>query len=215
MIDNLSFSKGAFPPYSDDQKWLCISPPCVSTEDCIFTVTPASKSKIYLETPNWVEGLPSYMNVNWNISVPQKKIAQLRFLSERMGVSCDKARAWVHVKEQRPHAEEISCRHDDSLPRVPDMHYNFWINISNCKPSPMSFLSMQFSVTIADKKSGGCCVLCLVSCNIVSRDTSEKDRSILPKVKLFSLLLSFAIIKDREEKNLPATWLMMNGVRLA
>ncbi|KAL8165515.1 UNVERIFIED_CONTAM: hypothetical protein K2H54_046689 [Gekko kuhli] len=122
-------------------------------EDCIFTVTPAPKSKIYLQTPNWVDGLPSYMNVYWNISVPQKNIAQLQFLSEWKDFACEKAWAYVHVKEQRPGAEEISRRNDVSLPKTLDMRHNFWLNISNCKPYPMKFLSMQFAVTIADKKS--------------------------------------------------------------
>ncbi|XP_060103700.1 CUB domain-containing protein 1 [Heteronotia binoei] len=123
-------------------------------EDCIFTVTPAPKSKIYLETPNWVDGLPSYMNVYWNISVPQKNIAQLQFLSGWNDLTCDKAWAYVYVKEQRPNGEEISCRNDESLPKVPHMRHNFWVNISNCKPSPQKLLSMQFAVTITDKKSG-------------------------------------------------------------
>ncbi|XP_015271877.1 PREDICTED: CUB domain-containing protein 1 [Gekko japonicus] len=122
-------------------------------EDCIFTVTPTPKSKVYLETPNWVDGLPSYMNIYWNISVPQKKMAQLQFLSEWKDFTCEKAWAYVHVKEQRPNAEEISRRNDVSLPKTLDMHHNFWLNISNCKPNPMKFLAMQFAVTIADKKS--------------------------------------------------------------
>nr|XP_056713040.1 CUB domain-containing protein 1 [Euleptes europaea] len=120
-------------------------------EDCIFTVTPAPKSKVYLETPNWVEGLPPYMNVYWNISVPKKNTAQLQFLSERMDVSCDKGWAYVYANEQRPNSEETVRRHDQLLPRTLNMRHNFWLNISNCKPLAKHFLSMQFTVTIGQK----------------------------------------------------------------
>ncbi|XP_048367705.1 CUB domain-containing protein 1 [Sphaerodactylus townsendi] len=122
-------------------------------EDCIFTVTPAPKSKVYLETPNWVDGLPPYMSVYWNISVPRKNTAQLRFLSERMDVSCEESWAHFYVNEQRPNAEETVRRNDQPLPKSLDMRHNFWLNITNCKPSAKQFLSLQFSVTITDKRS--------------------------------------------------------------
>lgn len=128
--------------------------------------------------------MPPYMNVNWNISVPQKNIAQLRFLSERMEVACERSWAYVYVKEQRSNAEENIRRNDDSLPKDLDMRYNFWVNISNCKPGPKQPLSMQFMVTIVDKKSGGCYLLCLVSCNCVSH-----GRSVL--LRLLDRSLSF------------------------
>ncbi|XP_054848078.1 CUB domain-containing protein 1 [Eublepharis macularius] len=122
-------------------------------EDCIFTVSPAPKSKVYLETPNWVDGLPSHMNVCWNISVPRKSTAQLQFLSDRMGVICEEGWANVYVNEQTPNADNIVLRNDQLLPRTLDMRHNFWINISNCKPARNNILSMQFTVTIAGKKS--------------------------------------------------------------
>uniref|UniRef100_A0A6J0URK1 CUB domain-containing protein 1 isoform X1 n=1 Tax=Pogona vitticeps TaxID=103695 RepID=A0A6J0URK1_9SAUR len=125
----------------------------IMPEECIFSLTPDSKTKVYLQTPNWLEGMPPFMSVYWNISVPAKQVAQLAFLSERMGVTCERGRAYINIKEQNPNAEETVCRDDQILPKTLDMRHHFWINITNCKPSAKQLLSMQLMVTFIQKKT--------------------------------------------------------------
>ncbi|KAH0627242.1 hypothetical protein JD844_002748 [Phrynosoma platyrhinos] len=122
-------------------------------EECIFSLTPDPKAKVYLETPNWLEGLPSFMSVYWNISIPGKQVAQLNFLSERMGVTCEKGRAYINIREQNLKAEETVCREDQILPKNIEMHDRFWMNITNCKPAARQLLSMQFMVTLVQKNT--------------------------------------------------------------
>lgn len=124
-----------------------------STEDCIFTLSPDPKAKVYVQTPNWLEGLPPLMSVYWNISVPPKQAAQLTFLKEKMGLTCEKSRAFIYIKEQSPKAVETVFRDDNVLPKTLNMRQHFWINISNCKPSAKQQLSLQFLVTF-QKNSG-------------------------------------------------------------
>ncbi|XP_062980247.1 CUB domain-containing protein 1 [Elgaria multicarinata webbii] len=126
----------------------------VVQEDCIFTLTPQPKAKVYLQTPNWLEGMPPFMSVYWNISVPAKHVAQLQFLSNQMGITCEKGRAYTYIKEQRPNAEETVCRDDQKLPKALELQHHFWINITNCKPSAKQLLSMELVVTFVQKKPG-------------------------------------------------------------
>ncbi|XP_053121986.1 CUB domain-containing protein 1 [Hemicordylus capensis] len=122
-------------------------------EECIFTVTPDPQSTVFLQTPNWVEGLPPHMSVYWNISVPPKQTAQLAFINDRMGVTCESGRANIYIQEQSPKAEETVRRDDQLLPKTLDMSNNFWINITNCKPAAKQQLSVQFKMTF-HKKAG-------------------------------------------------------------
>ncbi|KAJ7322590.1 hypothetical protein JRQ81_018877 [Phrynocephalus forsythii] len=124
----------------------------IMPEECIFSLTPEPKTKVYLQTPNWLEGMPPYMSVYWNISVPAKQVARLAFLSERMGVTCEKGRAYINIKEHNPNADETVCRDDQILPKTLEMRHHFWINITNCKPSAKKLLSMQLMVTLTQEK---------------------------------------------------------------
>ncbi|XP_039382992.1 CUB domain-containing protein 1 [Mauremys reevesii] len=122
-------------------------------EKCIFTVTPDPKAQVYLQTPNWFEGLPPYVSVSWNITVPSKQVARLAFLKERMDITCETGRAYVNIKEQKPKAEETVRREDELLPEPLHMYHHFWVNISNCKPVNKKQLSLQFWVTFVSQKT--------------------------------------------------------------
>lgn len=127
---------------------------CFTTEECIFTVTPDPEDKVYLQTPNWYDGLPPHVTVSWNITVPRKQAAHLTFSKDRMGIACETGRAYVNIKEQKPRAEEIVRREDEPLPEPLDMYHHFWVNISNCKPVDKKLLSLQFRVTFMQRKTG-------------------------------------------------------------
>ncbi|XP_060637764.2 CUB domain-containing protein 1 [Anolis sagrei] len=123
------------------------------TDDCIFSLTPDPKAKVYLETPDWLKGFPAHKSVYWNISVPRKRVGQLDFLSEKMGVTCVENRAHIYIREHNPEAKEIVCRDDEKLPRALEIRDHFWVNITNCKPIAGKLLSMQFMVTLVEKNT--------------------------------------------------------------
>ncbi|XP_034985375.2 CUB domain-containing protein 1 [Zootoca vivipara] len=126
----------------------------VIQEECVFSVIPDPKTEVYLQTPNWLEGLPPYISVYWNITVPAKQVAQLSFPKDRMGVTCVQSRANIYIQEQRPNAEETVRREDQKLPKTLDLKHHFWVNITNCKPATNQQLSMQFRVKFIQKKAG-------------------------------------------------------------
>ncbi|XP_418802.4 CUB domain-containing protein 1 isoform X1 [Gallus gallus] len=121
-------------------------------DECTFTVSPDSKAKTYLQTPNSHYGLPPYVSISWYIIVPSKQVARLGFSTDRMGITCETGRAYVNIKEQMPGAEETVRREDELLPQPRNMHYNFWVNISNCKPVDPMQLSLKFWVTFVEKQ---------------------------------------------------------------
>uniref|UniRef100_A0A8C0H1N3 CUB domain containing protein 1 n=1 Tax=Chelonoidis abingdonii TaxID=106734 RepID=A0A8C0H1N3_CHEAB len=150
MRDNITISLKTFA-----LAILCIqSISSCTTEECIFTVTPDPKAQVYLQTPNWFEGLPPYISVSWNITVPNKQVARLAFLKERMDITCETGRAYVNIKEQKPKAEETVRREDELLSEPLLMYHHFWVNISNCKPVNTKQLSLQFWVTFVSQKTG-------------------------------------------------------------
>ncbi|XP_007947889.2 CUB domain-containing protein 1 [Orycteropus afer afer] len=118
-------------------------------EDGIFTVTPDTKSKIYLKTPSW--GLPPLTSVSWNVSVPTNQVACLTFLKEHTDVVCQTGRAFMIIQEQQTHAEEIFNLEDGVLPKPSLRHHNFWVNISNCSPVSGKQLDVLFWVTLTPK----------------------------------------------------------------
>ncbi|XP_075403335.1 CUB domain-containing protein 1 [Tenrec ecaudatus] len=122
-------------------------------EDGIFTVTPDTKSKVYLRTPTWNWGLPPLTSVSWNISVPKNQVACLTFLKERTGVVCQTGRAFMIIQEQRAHAEEIFNLEDEVLPKPSFRHHSFWVNISNCSPVSGKQFELQFWVTLTPRKT--------------------------------------------------------------
>uniref|UniRef100_A0A8C3SHX2 CUB domain containing protein 1 n=1 Tax=Chelydra serpentina TaxID=8475 RepID=A0A8C3SHX2_CHESE len=149
MRDNITISLKTFAVAI-----LCIqSISSCTTEECIFTVIPDPKAHVYLQTPNWLEGLPPYVSVSWNITVPSKQVARLAFLKERMDIACETGRAYVNIKEQKPKAEETVRREDELLPEPLHMYHHFWVNISNCKPVNKKQLSLQFWVTFVPQKT--------------------------------------------------------------
>lgn len=112
------------------------------------------------------------MSVYWNISVLPKQVAQLTFLNERMGITCEKSRAFIYIKEQSAKAVETVCRDDNVLPRTLNLRQHFWINITNCKPSAKQQLSLQFLVTF-QKNSGKLyshCYITKFSMNFIQRN---------------------------------------------
>lgn len=120
-------------------------------EDGIFTVTPDTKNKVYLRTPNWERGLPALSSVSWNISVPRNQVACLTFFKERIGVVCQTGWALMIIQEQRTQMEEIFNLEEVVLPK-PSFHYhNFWVNISNCSPVSGKQLDLLFWVTLTPK----------------------------------------------------------------
>ncbi|XP_074051315.1 CUB domain-containing protein 1 [Macrotis lagotis] len=122
-------------------------------DEGIFTVTPNSTDKVYLQTPNWDRGLPPLTSVSWNISVPSNQVAHLTFTKERMGVSCETGRAYMIIQEQKAKAEEIVSRDDELLPKPRDLHHNFWVNVSNCSPMNGKQLDLQFCVSLTPRKT--------------------------------------------------------------
>ncbi|XP_072709887.1 CUB domain-containing protein 1 isoform X2 [Ciconia boyciana] len=121
-------------------------------DECTFTVRPDPKAKVYLQTPNWLYGLPPYVSISWYIIVPSKQVARLGFSKDRMGIACETGRAYVNIKEETLRAEETVRREDELLPEPRNMYHNFWVNISNCKPVDKMQLDLQFWVTFADKQ---------------------------------------------------------------
>ncbi|XP_033068207.1 CUB domain-containing protein 1 isoform X1 [Trachypithecus francoisi] len=120
-------------------------------EEGVFTVTPDTKSKVYLRTPNWDRGLPSLTSVSWNISVPRDQVACLTFFKERTGVVCQTGRAFMIIQEQRTRAEEIFSLDEDALPKPSFHHHSFWVNISNCSPANGKQLDLLFWVTLTPR----------------------------------------------------------------
>ncbi|XP_070583464.1 CUB domain-containing protein 1 isoform X11 [Erythrolamprus reginae] len=169
-----------------------------SIEDCIFTLSPDPKTKVYVQTPNWLEGLLSFMSVYWNISVPPKQVAQLTFLNERMGITCEKSRAYIYIKEQSTKAVETVCRDDNVLPKTLNLRQHFWINITNCKPSAKQQLSLQFLVTFQKNSdvtiiigvvAGGMGVLAVIGlliCCIKKKRKSKRKESHNPVVGVYN-----------------------------
>nr|XP_014425644.1 CUB domain-containing protein 1 [Pelodiscus sinensis] len=131
-------------------------------EECIFTVTPDAKAQVYLQTPNWFHGLPPYVSVSWNITVPSKQVARLAFSKERMDIACETGRAYVNIKEQKPRAEETVRREDEMLPEPLHMYHHFWVNISNCKPVNKKQLSLQFWLTFVQQKTDSLVIIAVV-----------------------------------------------------
>uniref|UniRef100_A0A8D0NUH1 CUB domain containing protein 1 n=1 Tax=Sus scrofa TaxID=9823 RepID=A0A8D0NUH1_PIG len=124
-------------------------------EEGVFTVTPDTKSKVYLRTPNWDRGLPSLTSVSWNISVPRDQVACLTFLKERTGVVCQTGRAFMIIQEQRARAEEIFSLEEEVLPKPSFHHHSFWVNISNCSPASGKQLDLLFWVSLSPRTTVG------------------------------------------------------------
>ncbi|ELV10188.1 CUB domain-containing protein 1 [Tupaia chinensis] len=120
-------------------------------EEGVFTVTPDTKNKVYLRTPNWDRGLPALASVSWNISVPSDQVASLTFFKERSGVVCQTGRAFLIIKEQRTRAEEIFSLEEEALPKPSFRHHSFWLNISNCSPASGKQLDLLFWVTLTPR----------------------------------------------------------------
>ncbi|XP_034260048.1 CUB domain-containing protein 1-like isoform X2 [Pantherophis guttatus] len=170
----------------------------VLQEDCIFTLSPDRKTKVYVQTPNWLEGLLPFMSVYWNISVLPKQVARLTFLNERMGITCEKSRAFIYIKEQSAKALETVCRDDNVLPRTLNLRQHFWINITNCKPSAKQQLSLQFLVTFQKNSdltviigvvAGGMAVLAitgLLICYVKKKRKSKRKESHNPVVGVYN-----------------------------
>ncbi|XP_011355645.2 CUB domain-containing protein 1 isoform X2 [Pteropus vampyrus] len=119
-------------------------------EEGVFTVTPDTKSKVYLRTPNWERGLPSLSSVSWNISVPHDQVACLTFTKEQTGLVCQTGRAFMIVQEQRTRAEEIFSL-EEVLPKPGFRHHSFWVNISNCSPLSGKQLDLLFQVSLTPR----------------------------------------------------------------
>ncbi|XP_061442907.1 CUB domain-containing protein 1 isoform X2 [Rhineura floridana] len=168
----------------------------VIQEDCIFSLTPGPKAKFYLQTPNWLEGLPAFVSVYWNITVPAKQVAQLMFPKDRLGVTCEQGWANIYIKEQRSDAEETVRRHDQILPKTLNMQHHFWVNITNCKPSAKQLLSVQFMVTFHQKKTGlaviigvvvgGIAVLAAIGLVICCTKRKKKKENQMPMVGVYN-----------------------------
>lgn len=117
-------------------------------------MTPDTKGKVYLRSPNWDRGLPSLTSVSWNISVPSNQVACLTFLKERTGVVCQTGRAFMIIQEQRSKAEEIFSLEDEVLPKPSFHHHSFWVNISNCSPVSGKQLDLFFWVSLTPRTMG-------------------------------------------------------------
>lgn len=120
-------------------------------EEGIFTVTPDSKNKVYLRSPNWDRGLPALSSVSWNISVPSNQVACLTFFRERSGLACQSGRAFMIIQEQQTRAEEIFSLEEEVLPKPSFHHHSFWVNISNCSPMNGKQLDLLFWVTLTPR----------------------------------------------------------------
>lgn len=123
-------------------------------EEGIFTVTPDSKNKVYLRSPNWDRGLPALSSVSWNISVPSNQVACLTFFRERSGLACQSGRAFMIIQEQQTRAEEIFSLEEEVLPKPSFHHHSFWVNISNCSPMNGKQLDLLFWVTLTPRTVG-------------------------------------------------------------
>lgn len=123
-------------------------------EEGIFTVTPDTKNKVYLRTPNWDHGLPALSSVSWNISVPSNQVACLTFFKERSGVVCQSGRAFMIIQEHRTRAEEIFSLEEEVLPKPSFHRHSFWVNISNCSPMNGRQLDLLFWVTVTPRTVG-------------------------------------------------------------
>lgn len=119
-------------------------------EEGVFTVTPDTKSKVYLRTPNWERGLPSLNSVSWNISVPSDQVACLTFVKERTGLVCQTGRAFMIVQEQKTQAEEVFSL-EEMLPKPSFHHHSFWVNVSNCSPVGGKQLNLLFQVSLSPR----------------------------------------------------------------
>ncbi|XP_053785995.1 CUB domain-containing protein 1 isoform X1 [Desmodus rotundus] len=119
-------------------------------EEGVFTLTPDTKSKVYLRTPNWERGLPSLASVSWNISVPSDQVACLTFMKERTGLVCQTGRAFLIVQEQSSVAEEVFSL-EEVLPKPSSHHHSFWVNISNCSPASGKQLDLLFQVSLTPR----------------------------------------------------------------
>lgn len=108
------------------------------------------KSKVYLRTPNWEQGLPSLTSVSWNISVPRHQVACLTFMKERTGLVCQTGRAFMIIQEQWAKAEEIFSL-EEVLPEPSFRHHNFWVNISNCSPVSGKQLDLLLQVSLTPR----------------------------------------------------------------
>lgn len=117
-------------------------------------MTPDTKTKVYLRTPNWDHGLPALSSMSWNISVPSGQEACLTFSKERTGVVCQSGRAFMIIQEQRTRAEEIFSLEDDRLPKPSFHRHSFWVNISNCSPASGKQLDLLFWVTVTPRTLG-------------------------------------------------------------
>lgn len=122
-------------------------------EEGIFTVTPDMKSKVYLRTPNWEQGLPSLNSVSWNISVPSDQVACLTFTQERTGLVCQTGRAFMIVEEQKTKVEDV-FNLEEVLPKPSFHHHSFWVNISNCSPVRGKRLDLLFQVSLTPRTMG-------------------------------------------------------------
>ncbi|XP_055985332.1 CUB domain-containing protein 1 [Sorex fumeus] len=120
-------------------------------DEGVITVTPDTKSKVYLRTPNWDRGMPPLTSVSWNISVPRDQMACLTFLKERSGVVCQTGRTFMIIQEQQTHVEEIFNLEVDAFPKPSCYHRSFWVNISNCSPVSGKQLDLHFWVTLTPR----------------------------------------------------------------
>ncbi|XP_066485276.1 CUB domain-containing protein 1 [Tiliqua scincoides] len=123
-------------------------------KDYIFTVSPDRNSVVLLQTPNWLEGLLPHATVSWNISIPPQQFAQLTFLQEWIGVTCESGEVNVHIEEQRPNPKKFTIRDDQKLPKTVDLYHHFWVNITNCKPDAKRGLCVRYKVQFFQKKTG-------------------------------------------------------------
>lgn len=124
-------------------------------------MTPDTKSKVYLRTPNWDRGLPALSSVSWNVSVPSSQEACLTFLQERTGVVCQTGRAFMIIQEQRSRVEEIFSLEEEVLPKPRVHRHSFWVNVSNCSPASGKQLDLLFGVALSPRTMGKSLYGCL------------------------------------------------------
>ncbi|XP_075068606.1 CUB domain-containing protein 1 [Mixophyes fleayi] len=119
-------------------------------EECIFTVSPKTGDTIYLQTPNWADGLPDHVAVSWSINLPKKQSGKVKFSKDTMDIKCETGTAYVNIKEQKDNAQVVVRREDEQLPSLMDIYSPFWINISNCKPwNGTNKLKLLMSITFS------------------------------------------------------------------
>ena len=117
-------------------------------------MTPDTKNKVYLRSPNWDHGLPALSSVSWNISVPSNQVARLTFFRERPGLACQSGRAFMIIQEPQTRAEEIFSLEEEILPKPSFHHHSFWGHISNCSPMNGKQLDLLFLVTLTPRTVG-------------------------------------------------------------